>query len=69
MATTPVTPAPKPTFAQEFESITNILLVLGGLAASIFVKNPAHKAQATNVMTAVTTALGYIDSQLTPPTP
>lgn len=67
VATTP-TPIPaKQSAGQIADTILHDVIATGILAASIFVKNPAHQQTAANLINAVQTLLPMLDAQLNPP--
>lgn len=68
MGTTVVTPQPTTQTPSKAATITDAVLhdvlLLGALAASIFVKNPAHQQTAGLLINAVNNVLQTIDKQL-----
>lgn len=47
------------------DTILHDVLIAGSLAASIFVKNPAHQQAAASMINAVNVLLKFLDPQLT----
>jgi hypothetical protein len=70
MATTPTAPVtPHIASGVLIDTILHDVLIAGTLAASIFVKNPAHQQTAGAMINAVNVLLKFLDPQLTGTTP
>lgn len=71
MSSTILTPTPapavtttKPTAGEIIDTVLHDVILTGVLAASIFVKNPAHQQTASLIINAISQLLPQLDAQL-----